>query len=80
MSHRALSLVPCCFFLYINDTVQLEGVFSFPHIPVDNKTEEEGLKFLTPVIFFLLFGTGTGANRIGKNSIIFHRPFISYCQ
>ena len=30
-------------------TVQLEGVFNFPPIPVGNKTERKGLKFLTPL-------------------------------
>ena len=32
-------------------TVQLEGVFNFPAIPVGNKTEWKGLKFLTPLGF-----------------------------
>ena len=30
-------------------TVQLEGVFNFPPIPVGNKIERKGLKFLTPL-------------------------------
>ena len=30
-------------------TVQLEGIFNFPPIPVGNKTERKGLKFLTPL-------------------------------
>ena len=30
-------------------TVQLKGFFSFPPIPVGNKTEWKGLTFLTPL-------------------------------
>ena len=36
---------PLCFTF----TVQLEGFFNIPPIPVGNKTERKGLKFLNPL-------------------------------
>ena len=35
--------------IFSANTVQLEGFFNFPPIPVGNKTEWKGLKFLTPL-------------------------------
>ena len=74
MSDQGLYYLPFCLY----HTVQLEGFFNFPPIPVGNKTEWKGLKFLAPLCFHPFWEMGE--NTAMKIHVSFLRSFEWDCS